>query len=274
MSSMDQSRLDTPKNGHAPLAAPFTPTADLGRAFAETLEQAGFRVESDAEMARRYKLDLVITRLQNVHAHVNLGVLLTTRKDDATLMGHFQTTARKNVVHKVLYIEIDPDVVETGGVHVAVSACLSFLFDRRQNHSRASGVRVHEDCTFQFFEIEESLRRVQRAPQEPVAAVGQKVGQEMVGRIIAYFTDKGFGFIETEKDQKFFFHIANVLDEELRNELPVYQPGEDIPVTFKFGGSDGKKYPKALDVLLDQSAYEDGDDDDYEADGDEADGNY
>ena len=76
------------------------------------------------------------------------------------------------------------------------------------------------------------------------------LGAPIQGRIIAYFTDKGFGFIQTDEERKFFFHIANVVDDDLRGELPSYVPGETIDVAFQYGGHDGKKYPKAINVAL------------------------
>lgn len=228
----------------------------------EAMEDAGFRIDHDPEYVRRYKLDLIVTRIRGIHAHVNLGAQVTTEADNLKLQEQFLDAARRNVVHKAIYIEIAPSTVNTGAIPVALSGCMAFLFDRRYNHFKSIGLRVFEDCTFHFFDIEENVRRLQRNSQDP----GHRVGQELAGNIIAYFTDKGFGFIETEKDQKFFFHIANVLDDDLRVQLPSYHPGEDIPVLFKFGGSDGKKYPKALDVLIDQNEYEEYDEDEEDED--------
>ena len=215
--------------------------------FRETLEQSGLRVDYDPDYHGRYNLDFVITRIRNVHAHVNLGVQITLSHSNPNLQAAFLEGSRKGVVHKAMYVELDEDTMSTGAIPVAISACMSFLFDRRYAQFKSIGLRIFEDCTFHYFDIEENVRRLKRDTQD----LGQKVGQDMAGNIIAYFTDKGFGFIESEKDQKFFFHIANVIDDELRVQLPAYQPGDDLPVVFKFGGHDGKKYPKALEVGFD-----------------------
>src|SRR5690606_13374643 len=111
---------------------------------------------------------------------------------------------------------------------------------------RSVGVRIHEDCLFQFFEVEEALNRLERKFVDDDLVIGDSLD----GKIIAYFTDKGFGFIQTEDERKFFFHIANVVDDDLRARLPAYVLGEVIPVEFQFGGNDGKKYPKAINVAL------------------------
>jgi len=230
--------------------------ADLMRAH---LEDRGFRIDYFPEYHRRYKLDFLITRIEAVHAHVSLGVQVTTHSDDLDMLEQFLDGTRRGVVHKSIYIEINAETVHTGGLQVATSACMAFLFDRRYGHFKCVGLRVFEDCTFHFFDIEENVRRLRRDSVEESA----RVGEDLAGNIIAYFTDKGFGFIEAGRDQKFFFHIANVVDDELRIQLPSYIPGDVLPVHFKFGGNDGKKYPKAIDV---RGNNEDFDDDDFEDD--------
>ncbi len=83
---------------------------------------------------------------------------------------------------------------------------------------------------------------------EGVEALDRVLATDLDGQIIAYFSEKGFGFIEDAEHQKFFFHIANVVDDALRQALPNYNQGDIIGVRFCYGGSDGKKYPKAVEV--------------------------
>lgn len=210
------------------------------------MERQGYRVDYLPEYERRYRLSFLVTRIQEVHAHVNLGVQVTTTGDNLELLEQFLDGTRRGVVHKSILIEINEETLLTGGIPVAIAACSSFLFDRRYSHFKSIGLRIFEDCTFHLFDIEENVRRLRRDASEEL----ERVGQAMVGSIIAYFTDKGFGFIEANRDQKFFFHIANVVDDELRLQLPSYIPGDILPVSFKSGGSDGKKYPKAVEVQL------------------------
>ncbi len=269
MSAFDQSRQSAPVENGPLGVAEDEPRGASGasqktiNAFSDALEVAGCRLDRDPEYLTQYKLDVVVARIQKIHAHVNLGVVLSTSQDDLDQQSEFLETSRRGVVHKAIFIEIDESTLHTGAIPVAISACMAYLFDRRYGQLKAIGLRVFEDCTFHYFDVEENVRRLRRDAQH----LNHRIGQELGGHIIAYFTDKGFGFIEVEKDQKFFFHIANVVDDELRVQLPTYQPGELIPVLFKYGGSDGKKYPKAIDVLLDAEY----DDDDYEDDDEEGD---
>lgn len=220
--------------------------AGLALKLAEFFEDTGARVEHDATYARAYGLDFTVTRFEDVHAHVNLGVHVTTSADDLDALERFAQATRRAIVHKAAYIELDDDTIDSGGLLVAVGACLAYLFERRAQQTRAIGVRVAKDCSFVFFELDEAIDRLKRISMDEDLSIGE----DLEGRIIAYFTDKGFGFIQTADERKFFFHIANIVDDELRARLPGYVPGEVIPVDFQYGGNDGKKYPKAINVTL------------------------
>ena len=240
-----------------------TSHADTATALREHFEKAGAKVDVDSEFQKLYNLDFMVTRLENVHAHVNLGAHVTTETDDLERMKKFVSAAKRGIVLKAVYIEMSNLTVNTGGFLVAFGGCLSYLFDRRYVQSRSIGVRIFEDCSLQFFDLEENIQRLERMNVDDDLAIGDDLG----GRIIAYFTDKGFGFIQTEDDRKFFFHIANVVDDDLRARLPGYVLGEIIPVEFQYGGNDGKKYPKAINVSLSDDDLEGYyDDDEYEDD--------
>jgi cold shock CspA family protein len=221
-----------------------------GKNLAEQLrnffERAGAKLEFDETLQQRHLLDFTITRFKDIHAHVNLGVHVTDSVDDLDEQQQFLQSSKRGIVLKAIYIEISDTSVSTGGLLVAFGACLSFLFDRRYAQVRALGMRVGEDCSFHFYDLEENIERLQRMSFDEELEIGEDLG----GRIIAYFTDKGFGFIQTDEERKFFFHIANVVDDELRARLPAYVPGEIIPVDFQYGGNDGKKYPKAINVSM------------------------
>ena len=234
--------------------------APLSQTLRNHFASVGARVDVNDEFKRLYNLDFVITGLENVHAHVNLGIHVTTTSDDLPRMQKFVAASQRAIVLKGLYIEISDVVLNSGGFLVAFGACLSYLFDRRNAQVKVLGMRIFEDCSYQFFELDDAMQRLERMHVDQDLAIGD----EMHGRIIAYFTDKGFGFIQTEDDRKYFFHIANVVDDELRARLPAYVLGEIIGVEFQYGGNDGKKYPKAINVSLSDDLGEDSDYYDYD----------
>ena len=51
-----------------------------------------------------------------------------------------------------------------------------------------------------------------------------------------------------------------MVDDELRTRLPSYVPGEIIPVECQYGGHDGKKYPKAINVSMREGEEEEDED--------------
>ncbi|MFW5966300.1 MAG: cold-shock protein [Persicimonas sp.] len=223
-----------------------SPEVDSSRRLRDYFENAGALVDSSDRFREDYLLDFTVTALEDVHAHVNLGIHVTTESDDLEQQKAFFQASKRGVVLKSLYIEVDDVTINSGGLLVAFGACLSFLFDRRYSQVKAMGIRIFEDCSFHFFDLEENIERLERMSIDDELTIGEDIR----GRIIAYFTDKGFGFIQTEEERKFFFHIANVVDDELRTRLPSYVPGEIIPVEFQYGGHDGKKYPKAINVAM------------------------
>lgn len=227
--------------------------------FKAHLELMGADLSVDETFSTMYGLDFTVVRIKGVHAHVNLGVHVTTSKESPEELAKFIQASKRGVVMKSIYIEISDVAADTGGVPVAFGACLSVLFDRRFAQQKTVGVRIHEDCTFQFFEVEDTIQRLERRFVDDDLVIGDT----LEGKIIAYFTDKGFGFIQTSNERKFFFHIANVVDDDLRARLPGYVLGEVIPVDFQFGGNDGKKYPKAINVTMNDEAYGD----DFDSDG-------
>jgi len=221
--------------------------ADLSKFVREALtETFGGKIDYDPAYSELYCLDFVINRFQGIHALVNLGVRATFETDDYAAQEKFIEAARKGVVHKSVYVEFSRKNVQGGAVLIAYAAFLAFLFDQRYRDFKAVGLRIFEDCTFHLFSLEENIRRLRRERHED----SNDYDEELTGDIIAYFTDKGFGFIEDSEAQKFFFHIANVVDDDLRIQLPSYTQGDTIPVQYFYGGSDGKKYPKAVNVSL------------------------
>jgi len=215
-------------------------------------------LSESAKYKDSYNLDFIINGIEDIHAHVNLGICITNSPDDFEAISKFSAASKRGIVLKSVYIEIHEEVEAEAGGLVAFAVCLSVLFDRKYQGSKALGVKIQEDCSFVVFDLDESVQRLENMIDDGDTAIGD----ELDGRIIAYFTDKGFGFVQNEENRKYFFHIANVVDDELRARLPGYVLGEIIPVVFQYGGNDGKKYPKAINVsLTDEDGYFD-----YESD--------
>jgi cold shock CspA family protein len=216
--------------------------------LADYFEEAGASLQKDEDFRENYLIDFIVTRLEDVHAHVNLGVHVTSSEDDLDQQERFLKASDRGIVLKSLYIEVSDVTIDSGGLLVAFGASLSFLFDQRYSQIDATGIRIQEDCSFNFFDLEDNIQRLKRMSIDDDLSIGE----EMEGRIIAYFPDNGYGFIQTDPQSKFFFHIANVVDDDLRGLLPSYKDGQIIPVTFQYGGYDDGKYPKAINVSLDE----------------------
>ncbi len=226
--------------------------ADLTAQLRERFESAGAMLSASAKYKDTYNLDFIINGMEDIPAHINLGVCVSSTPDDFDAISKFSTASKRGIVLKSVYIEIHEDVEAEAAILVAFAVCLSVLFDRKYQNSKALGVKIQEDCSFVVFDLDESVQRLENMLVDGDTAIGD----ELDGRIIAYFTDKGFGFVQNEENRKYFFHIANVVDDELRARLPGYVLGEIIPVVFQFGGNDGKKYPKAINVsLTDEDSY-------------------
>jgi hypothetical protein len=234
---------------------------EIAQLVQSQFERAGAILQTNPHFKETYDLDFTVAALSDVHAHVNLGVHVTVEADDLASMQKFSQIAARGIVFKSLYVELSEVASKAGGAIVGVAAAMAFLFNRRFQQSKLMGLRIHDDCSFQFFDLVENIERLDRVYVDEDLVVGDSLG----GRIIAYFTDKGFGFIQTDDERKFFFHIANVVDDELRGKLPSYVLGEIIPVEFHYGGNDGKKYPKAIHVSLTENLSGDSDYYDYDS---------
>ena len=220
--------------------------AKLVEPFYDAFHDSGCRVERFEDYQNRYNIDFLVTRVQGVHAAVNLGIHITAQTENYEQQAIFLEAAKRGVVSKSAYIEVCSSCLDAGVIPISITACLAFVFDRRYQHTKTIGLRVFEDSTFHFFDLEENVRRLRKGQHDDAHQERLRLN----GEIIAYFCDKGFGFIEEKQNEKYFFHIANVSDESLRMSLPSYTQGETIPVSFLYGGSEGKKYPKAVEVTL------------------------
>lgn len=234
------------------MATPQHPLSEEALSFWNYFESAGATLLFNQQFFNDYAFDFSIVRYENLYAHVNLAIHVTTVHDDIDAMERFVNGANRGICLKALYVEIDPSTVNTGSQVVGFGAALNFLFQRPADEHRCYGIRIFQDCSLQYFNLENNISRLNRLANLDDLAIGDT----FKGKITHYFTDRGFGFIQIDTDHKFFLHIANIADDRLRTKLAEYSVGEVIPVEFQFGGSDGGKYPKAINIVLDEPSTE------------------
>jgi len=215
--------------------------------FSGFFEENGCRIDVDEHYRDRYGIDFSISHVDGVHSAFNLGIHLSFEPDCHKTQDLFLEATKRGVVSKGLYIEICANEIDTGVIPVTFFSSLSFLFNRRFSETQNWGLKVFQNHTFHFFDLEDNVRHLRITERESVFSKDE----ELKGKVVAYFKSKGYGFIISSgsgKESKFFFHIANVKNNTLRDQLEAYTEGSAIPVCFTYGGSNGQKYPKALNV--------------------------
>lgn len=235
------SRLDA-KNGSAGSADPSY------RRRVEAVQDAlqerfGCRLMKDHGLEDRYGVTFVVERLPEVDTVLNVGVAIARSSGDLEHQSQCADTTRRNVVARLLFVELGDEAEEIGAPALVYTALGSLVFDQQYRDLKAAHLHFDADASFRITPLEEQLRRLQR-----VDSRAHLPDERLDGTIVAYFADKGFGFIESEDHEKYFFHIAHVEDDELRTRLPGFLPGERVNVGFRYGGHDGKKYPKAVEI--------------------------
>ena len=78
----------------------------VGELLKNLFESIGASTSVEETFASAYNLDFTLTRLREVHAHVNLGVHITTTREEPEELAKFAQAARRGVVLKSIYIEI------------------------------------------------------------------------------------------------------------------------------------------------------------------------
>lgn len=215
--------------------------------FMEFCEKKGFRVEEFDDYYDNYGIDFVLTRMEGVHAALSLGVRFS-RFRDKEAQRNIAQAVDQGVVQKALYIEAHPEV-GMAAFPIAQAMCVAYLFDARYSASKALSIRFRRDKSFTSVELRNGQRRAPGAPQRRRATKKPRIyARNVEGVITTYVVNRGFGFIESG-GQSFFFHIANVEEEMLKDRLTRFSEDDKIPVVFDNAGiTPGKKYPKALSV--------------------------
>ncbi len=185
-------------------------------------------IKRDPKYDHTYKLDFIIDRFQQIDKLLPIGVQVTINPDDAYKQKVFLAERNKRtLVDRSIYIKVDPGVdIDSYGAELIYQSIVAFAFQRDMLKHNVIGVRINPDVSYEFFPlVEASARRGNGAP----------LASGLLGRITKYFPNNGFGFIASDEGD-FFFHISDVLEENLKTEV---LPNAEIE-------SEGLKHPIAV----------------------------
>ncbi len=241
---------------------PFIHGINFEERLRTKLESLGCRIYYDQTYDHLYKLDFIVNGFRDVaRLPQHIGIQVTAKRDDVIKQREFlQTQKRSFVVPKAVYLEADPEAdMEQGAATLVYAALLSLVFNRTYRNRRVIGLRLSRGFSFEFFDLEENVRRLQGfdADRRFTAQVGEEV---LVGRIINFHREKGYGFIECDsRPNNVFFHIRNGVDESVVGRIEAVGEGLtgwqqlDIPVTFRerFTRRSREEKPAAFDIKLD-----------------------
>jgi hypothetical protein len=238
---------------------PFINGINFEERLRTKLEALGCRIYYDQTYDHLYKLDFIVNGFRDVaRLPQHIGIQVTAKKDDVTKQREFlQIQKRSFVVPKAVYLEADPEAdMEQGAATLVYAALLSLVFNRTYRNRRVIGLRLTRGFSFEFFDLEENIRRLQDYErEEPFAS---QISEEiLVGNIINFHKEKGYGFIAcTSRPNNVFFHIRNGVDDAVVAKIE--ETGEgiqgwqqlDIPVTFreKMTRRSKEEKPAAFDI--------------------------
>jgi 'Cold-shock' DNA-binding domain len=242
---------------------PFIHGINLEERLRTKLEALGCRIYHDQTYDHQYKLDFIVNGFRHVaRLPEHIGLQVTANRDDLAKQQEFlQIQRRSFVVPKAVYLEVDPEAdIEQGAATLVYAALLTLVFNSAYRKYRVTGLRLHRGFSFELFDLEENIRRLQgfdrgsRVPQ-----VIQTSDELLMGKIINFHKEKGYGFIQCDsRPNNVFFHIRNDVDEAVVAKIDALGEAAtgwqqlDISVTFReklIGRSRGHK-PAAFDVKL------------------------
>lgn len=221
------------------------------------------KVEYDPTFDHQYKVDFVISRFKEIpKLPPQIGVQVTTKDNDVYKQAEFFRINQQGLAApKNVFLEVDPQANLDGAAVIACFALGTFAFSRQYQEDTVTGLRIAKDLSFEFFNIKESVERLQKGRVEQQGTGGRGTKEEILeGEIVRYSTEKGYGFIKCPGySEDFFFHISDT-DQETESEIRD-RAGESrglahydrpIPVEFKNGGYNrpGVKNPQAFNVVL------------------------
>ena len=242
---------------------PFIHGINFEERLRTKLEALGCRIYYDQTYDHQYKLDFIVNGFRDVaRLPEHIGMQITANKDDVTKQRDFAYVQKKNIiVPKAVYLESDPTAdIEQGAATLVYAALLTLVFNRAYKYRRVVGLRLTRNFSFEFFDLEENIRRLQDMEKTIKSPRAVTLSEELLqGKIINFNKEKGYGFIECEsRPNNVFFHIRNDVDEEVLTRIEAVQEEStgwrqlDIPVSFREKSviRFGEDKPAAFDIKL------------------------
>src|SRR5919199_7027596 len=248
---------------------PFIHGINFEERLRTRLEALGCRIYYDQTYDHQYKLDFIVNGFRDVaRLPEHIGLKITANKDDVVKQRAFMHVKKKIfVVPKAVYLEADPTAdLEQGAATLVYAALLALVFNREYRHRRIVGLRLTRNFSFEFFDLEENIRHLQgseRVPRTP--RVISSSGEPLMGKIINFNEEKGYGFIACEsRPNNVFFHIRNEVAEDVEAMINAVEEEStgcrqlDIPVTFREKSvvRFGEDKPVAFDIKLLSQAFD------------------
>ena len=242
---------------------PFIHGINFEERLRTKLEALGCRIYYDQTYDHQYKLDFIVNGFRDVaRLPEHIGMQMTANKDDVTKQREFVYVQKKNIiVAKAVYLEADPVAdIEQGAATLVYAALLTLVFNRAYRYRRVVGLRLTRNFSFEFFDLEENIRRLLDMDKTVKPQRSVTLSEELlVGKIINFNKEKGYGFIECEsRPNNVFFHIRNDVGEDVLSRIESVQEEStgwrqlDIPVSFREKSviRFGEDKPAAFDIKL------------------------
>ena len=242
---------------------PFIHGINFEERLRTKLEAMGCRIYYDQTYDHQYKLDFIVNGFRDVaRLPEHIGMQVTANKDDVTKQREFVYVQKKNIiVPKAVYLEADPAAdIEQGAATLVYAGLLTLVFNRAYRYRRVVGLRLTRNFSFEFFDLEENIRRLLEMDKTVKPQRSVTLSEELlVGKIINFNKEKGYGFIECEsRPNNVFFHIRNEVADDVLTQIESVQEEStgwrqlDIPVSFREKSviRFGEDKPAAFDIKL------------------------
>ena len=181
---------------------PFIHGINFEERLRTKLEALGCRIYYDQTYDHQYKLDFIVNGFRDVvRLPEHIGMQITANKDDVTKQREFVYVQKKNIiVPKAVYLEADPVAdIEQGAATLVYAALLTLVFNRAYRYRRVVGLRLTRNFSFEFFDLEENIRRLLEVDKTVKPQRAVTLSEELlVGKIINFNKEKGYGLLSVK----------------------------------------------------------------------------